>query len=171
VSLTSKIPIAVIALVAVVGGLGTGMAASLGLAPSSPFQSADADAPVEGEERISIHELGDYVINLNEPGGGRLLRMKLRVEANETTAEPTPASRGRRARRPSGPSCWPASTASWIRTRWNRSTSTASSSSSRRFPSPHQAALPGGLTRCIETARMCRGKKMRCLHEKKHLGP
>ncbi len=85
-SLTSKIPIAVIALVAVVGGLGTGMAASLGLAPSSPFQSADADAPVEGEERISIHELGDYVINLNEPGGGRLLRMKLRVEANETTA-------------------------------------------------------------------------------------
>ncbi len=86
-SVSSKIPIVVIALVAVVGGLGTGMAASLGLAPSSPFHdAADAEKPAEGEELVSIHDLGDYVVNLNEPGGGRLLRMKLRVEAKASTA-------------------------------------------------------------------------------------
>lgn len=86
-ALSSKIPIAVIALVAVVGGLGTGMAASLGLAPGSPFQDAPADdLAAEGEELLGVHELGDYVVNLSEPGGARLLRMRLRVEATPSTA-------------------------------------------------------------------------------------
>ncbi len=86
-ALTSKLPIAVIALVAVIGGLGTGMAASLGMAPGSPFQGApDPTALSEGEEPLSIHELGDFVVNLSEPGGARLLRMRLRVEATPSTA-------------------------------------------------------------------------------------
>ncbi len=86
-ALTSKIPIAVIALVAVIGGLGTGMAASLGLAPDSPFQGEpDPQALAEGEEPLEIHTLGDFVVNLAEPGGSRLLRMKLKVEATPSTA-------------------------------------------------------------------------------------
>lgn len=86
-ALTSKIPIAVIALIAVIGGLGTGMAASLGLAPDSPFQGEpDPDTLAEGEEPLEIHLLGDFVVNLNEPGGSRLLRMKLEVEATPSTA-------------------------------------------------------------------------------------
>jgi flagellar basal body-associated protein FliL len=86
-ALTSKIPIAVIGLIAVIGGLGTGMATSLGLAPDSPFQGEpDPEAMAEGEEPLEIHALGDFVINLNEPGGARLLRMKLEVEATPSTA-------------------------------------------------------------------------------------
>jgi len=86
-ALTSKIPIAVIALVAVVGGVGTGMAASLGLAPGSPFQdAADPETLAEGEEPLEIHALGEFTVNLSEPGGSRLLRMKLRVESTPSTA-------------------------------------------------------------------------------------
>ncbi len=86
-ALTSKLPIAVIALIAVVGGVGTGMAASLGFGPSSPFAGEpDPDALADGEEPLEIHELGDYIVNLSEPGGARLLRMKLRVESTPTVA-------------------------------------------------------------------------------------
>ena len=87
-ALTSKIPIAVIAVIAMVGGLGTGMAASLGLGPDSPFNGGD-EASGQGDEGepVGIHDLGDFVINLAEPGGSRLLRMKLKVEATQSTAD------------------------------------------------------------------------------------
>ncbi len=77
----------VIALVAVIGGLGTGMAASMGLGPGSPFQDA-SDSPelADGEEPLEIHDLGEFVVNLSEPGGSRLLRMRLRVETTPTIA-------------------------------------------------------------------------------------
>ena len=81
-SIASKIPIAVIALVAVVGGLGTGMAASLGMADGSPFMGeVDAEAGGEPVEPLEIHGLGNITVNLSEPGGSRLLRMQLAVEA------------------------------------------------------------------------------------------
>ncbi len=84
-SIASKIPIAVIALVAVVGGLGTGMAASLGLADGSPFMAgSDPDAEAEGAEPLEIFDVGAITVNLAEPGGSRLLRMNLAVEATLT---------------------------------------------------------------------------------------
>ncbi len=85
-SLSSKIPMAVIGLIAVIGGLGTGMAASLGMADGSPFNSGDGEEQLaEGEEPLVIDDLGEFMVNLAEPGGSRLLRMKLRVEAKPST--------------------------------------------------------------------------------------
>ena len=85
-SLVSKIPIAVIGLVAIVGGLGTGMAASLSIA-GDPGLAGEA-GPGEGEEPaepLEIYEIGDFMVNLSEPGGARLLRMRLAVEASNGT--------------------------------------------------------------------------------------
>jgi len=86
-ALTSKIPMAVIALVAVIGGLGTGMAASLGMADGSPLmQGADDESALADADILVMHNLGGITVNLSEPGGSRLLRMKLAVEATQTTS-------------------------------------------------------------------------------------
>jgi flagellar FliL protein len=86
VAISSKLPIAVIALIAIVGGVGTGMATSLALAEGSPFGGEPEEgALAEGEEPLEFYELGDFVVNLAEPGGSRLLRMELEVEATATT--------------------------------------------------------------------------------------
>lgn len=80
--MTSKIPMAVIALIAVIGGLGTGMAVNLSMGSGSPFDLGGGDDEAGGAaEAPVIQELGDFMLNLAEPGGARLLRMQLQVEA------------------------------------------------------------------------------------------
>lgn len=79
----SRIPLVIIAFVAVVGGVGTGMAASqsiqdLGLAAGAP----------EGEEATAAARetwlLDELVVNLTDPAGARLLRVRLAFEGPVT---------------------------------------------------------------------------------------
>lgn len=88
-SLAAKLPMAVIALIAVVGGLGTGMAASLSLKDldrASGGATEDAQADPEAPARATW-KLPELVVNLDEPGGARLLRTKLAFEGVVTATE------------------------------------------------------------------------------------
>jgi len=90
VSLANKLPILAIALVAIVGGLGTGLAASMVMAQGADSEEAAAADGARDEDavpQIGVISLGEFVVNVKGSGGGRLLRMVLDVEAEQATLE------------------------------------------------------------------------------------
>jgi flagellar basal body-associated protein FliL len=78
---------AVIALIAVVGGLGTGLAASLSMQDLERKDAAEG-APTDPAASVrATWKPPELVVNLNEPGGARLLRAKLAFEGVATATD------------------------------------------------------------------------------------
>jgi len=86
--MASKLSLAVIGLVAIVGGLGTGLSASMTVAAAqNPEGEAAGDPEAVAELRREQLVMEELVINIAESGGGRLLRLHLQLEGSLAAVE------------------------------------------------------------------------------------
>ena len=86
-SLVSKLSLGIIGIVAIIGGVGSGMAASMAVAEGKLTNDEASDGEVDPELAPRFIQMDTLVINLADAGGGRLLRPKLTVEATPAAAD------------------------------------------------------------------------------------